>query len=360
MAGACAGQRVSEYLLDECVGSGAFGEVWRAHHHIWTDQIVAVKIPTNERYVRQLQTEGVAIHSVVHPNVVRPIGLDPFARPPYLIMEFVDGESLRSLIDQHADGLPIRAAVEILRGIIQALSAAHACGVIHGDVKPANILVEMHDGIDELSAEMVKVTDFGLLRTDKSFVDEMIQSVSLLTDEAARLAGTLAYMSPEQREGRPIDARSDLFSCGIVLFEMLSGQRPQGGDLPSQLRSEVPVWLDQVFSRCYTHYDRRYASAEEVLEAIDTNTQPAMPPPIPPSAPGPPPPPAPATARWPLGKLLCPACGQPARDDDNFCINCGQQLRQSLRRCQRCGGWPGRDDKYCIFCGAALAGGSQG
>src|ERR1700760_407557 len=91
-------QRISEYVLDSRLGAGTFGEVWRAHHHVWVDQLVAIKIPTDAQYVRSLQHEGTAIHGLVHPNIVRAIGFDPYGDPPYLVMEYVPGTNLRWLI----------------------------------------------------------------------------------------------------------------------------------------------------------------------------------------------------------------------------------------------------------------------
>src|SRR3982751_4938952 len=93
-------QRISEYVLDAKLGGGTFGEVWKARHHVWVDQHVAVKIPTDPMYVRNLQTEGTAVHGLVHPNIVRAMGFDPYADPPYLIMEYVPGASLRTLINK--------------------------------------------------------------------------------------------------------------------------------------------------------------------------------------------------------------------------------------------------------------------
>src|SRR5436305_10789644 len=91
-------KRVGEYVLDARIGGGAFGEVWKAHHHVWVDQLVAVKVPTDGQYLRALQREGVAIHGLVHPNIVRAIGFDPYASTPYLITEYVPGTSLRPVI----------------------------------------------------------------------------------------------------------------------------------------------------------------------------------------------------------------------------------------------------------------------
>src|SRR2546423_218762 len=111
-----ANQKVGEYILDERIGSGAFGEVWRAHHHVWLDQLVATKIPTDPQYIRDLQHEGVAIHGLVHPNIVRAIGFDPYGDPPYLMMEYVPGTSLRPLIASRQLG--VGDAVAILRQVL--------------------------------------------------------------------------------------------------------------------------------------------------------------------------------------------------------------------------------------------------
>src|SRR3954471_14845120 len=93
-------QRVGEYVLQDRIAAGTFGEVWRAHHHVWSDQLVAVKIPTDYQYLRNLQRKGIAIHGLHHPNIVRAIGFAPYAAPPYLPMEYVPGMSLRELISR--------------------------------------------------------------------------------------------------------------------------------------------------------------------------------------------------------------------------------------------------------------------
>ena len=116
------GVRVSEYVLEECVGAGTFGEVWRARHHIWEKDRVAVKLPTEPEYVRYLQREGVVVHGLKHPNIIRVIGLDPYAEIPYLVMELVEGPSLRAVLDEHRQGLPINTAVVVLRGMLRAMA----------------------------------------------------------------------------------------------------------------------------------------------------------------------------------------------------------------------------------------------
>src|SRR3954463_12407868 len=121
-------QRISEYILDARVGGGTFGEVWRAHHHVWVDQLVAIKIPTDSQYVRALQREGVAIHGLVHPNIVRAIGFDPYADPAYLTMEYIPGTSLRPVIAN--GGVNANEAVAILKQVLAGLKYAHGNGLI--------------------------------------------------------------------------------------------------------------------------------------------------------------------------------------------------------------------------------------
>src|SRR4051794_31748191 len=153
-------QRVGEYVLEEKVGGGTFGEVWRAHHHVWTDQLVAVKIPTNSQYLRDLQREGCAIHGLVHANIVRAIGFDPYAETPYLTMEYVPGSSLRPIIQKRQLSIP--DAVAVMRQVLAGLGHAHAHNLIHRDIKPENILVHQRAFTDGFASDgVVKVTDFG-------------------------------------------------------------------------------------------------------------------------------------------------------------------------------------------------------
>ena len=139
------GLRVGEYVLEQRVGAGSFGEVWRARHHIWKDDLVAVKLPTEPEYVRYLQREGVVVHGLRHPNIVRVLGLDPYADVPYLVMELVDGPSLRQALSEHPKGLKLETAVTVIRGVLWAMAIAHGNGVLHRDLKPGNILLHLAD-----------------------------------------------------------------------------------------------------------------------------------------------------------------------------------------------------------------------
>ncbi|MEW6253416.1 MAG: serine/threonine-protein kinase [Planctomycetota bacterium] len=343
-----AGARVGEYLLEKCLGAGTFGEVWQARHHIWDNERVAAKLPTEAEYVRYLQREGVVVHGIRHPNIVRVIGLDPFCETPYLLMELVKGPSLRDLLREHPKGLPIPTVLLILRGLLKALAAAHEANVVHRDLKPGNVLLNL-DGrpLGELATDDVKVGDFGLGFSNADTLRSMVeQSASIERDrQSSEIAGTLVYMAPELREGTQNPGpRSDLYSLGVVLFEMLTGERPAGAELPSTLRAETPAVLDEIFRRLYARFDNRFADAAAVLQELDLRTAPL-------GRDG-----RDGRVVAPAGQLVvCPECREPVEPDDQFCTQCGVQLAREVRRCPACSGYPGPQDRFCIFCGAALA-----
>lgn len=371
-------QRVGEYVLQDRISSGTFGEVWKAHHHVWTDQLVAVKIPTDPQFLRNLQREGAAIHGLVHPNIVRAIGFDPYAEIPYLTMELVPGSSLRPLIQKR--NLSIPDAVAIMRHVLHGLEYAHKQNMVHRDIKPENILVHERGFKEGFSAEgVIKVTDFGLGKAMTSTtMGSIAMSQSMDSPASREIAGTLDYMAPEQRSGAEVDPRVDLYACGVVLYELLTGERPAGTDLPSEINKNVPKSLDEAFRRSYTRLDKRFASASDFLSALTPAMPPVLPkagpPPVPqnskidlmrysplnpqriPNMPPPPsvpsagPPALPATAR-----TQCPKCMQAVEPNDQYCMGCGLQLVENVRRCPQCGAYPDASDQYCIFCGQTLA-----
>lgn len=332
-----ANQRISEYVLDQPIGAGTFGQVWRAHHHVWVDQLVAIKIPTDPQYVHNLQREGVAIHGLVHPNIARALGFDPYGDPAYLVTEYVPGTSLRPLIRDRK--LSPDDAVKVMRQVLAGLEHAHKAGIVHRDVKPENILVHERAFTEGFGAEgVVKVTDFGLGRAaNRTAVGSIAYSASLNDNAAKEIAGTLDYMPPEQRAGGDLDARADLYACGVILYEMLTGERPAGTEVPSDLNPGLPKYLDEVFRRAYARLDRRYPSASEFLTAL--------------SPPGPPPLPL----SPPRGSHhTCAHCRRPVDPSDQFCMHCGMQLVAEVRRCHKCGAYPDVVDRYCMFCGTDL------
>src|SRR3954447_16428652 len=189
-----ANQRISEYVLEEKVGAGSFGEVWRARHHVWADQMVPIKIPTDGQYIRNLQREGAAIHGLDHGNIVHARGFDPYGDPPYLVMEFVPGTSLRPVIQEKR--LSTDDAVAILKQVLAGISHAHKAGIIHRDIKPENILIHERAKTAGYAAPgLVKVTDFGLGKAATISMGQSIAfSASMNAEDAKRISGTLDYM----------------------------------------------------------------------------------------------------------------------------------------------------------------------
>lgn len=366
-----AGLRVSEYVLEALLGAGAFGEVWKARHHIWDGERVAVKLPTEPEYVRYLRREGMVVHGLRHPNIVRVLGLDPYAETPYLIMEWVDGPSLRDVLNEHKQGLDPGQVKTILRGILHALVVAHGANVLHRDLKPGNVLLHLAGGeLDQLTEAGVKVSDFGLGLNQADTLRSIAQSASLERENT--LVGTLAYMAPELRDGHAEPGpATDLYSVGVMLFELLTGERPAGAELPSGIRHDIPSIFDEIFRRLYARRDRRCQSADEVLAQLAALDATMPPPPVamvePPPAPAAPPlppsgsprPPAPAVSTPATAALQgdpprCGHCGQGVERGDQFCTKCGRQLVDEVRRCAACGSFPGPVDQFCIFCGAQL------
>lgn len=332
-----ANQRISEYILEEKIGGGAFGEVWRGRHHVWSDQVVAIKFPMDPQYVRSLQREGGAIRGLVHPNVVRAIGFDPFAEQPYLVMEYVPGASLRSVIQERVLTPP--EAVAVMKQVLDGLGYAHNQGVVHRDIKPENILIHERAFAGGFEQEgVIKVTDFGLGRTVGGAREgSILFSQSLEAPVGQSIAGTLDYMPPEQRAGEPVDGRADLYACGVVLYEMLTGERPAGTDVPSDLNPAVPPRLDEVFRRSYARLDKRFVSAAEFKAALMLSSPPPLP-------------------QVPVrsGHRVCPHCRKAVEPGDQFCMHCGVQLVAQVRKCPRCDAWPGPEDRSCPFCNAPL------
>jgi serine/threonine-protein kinase len=207
---------IGRYQLSVLIGSGAMGDIYEAHDPV-IDRRVAIKVLRPELIARgedgagwleRFRQEARAAGRLLHPNIVTVLDYGEEAGAPFLAMEFVEGEALDAVLKRNGR-LGERDALAIMDQVLGALEFAHAHGVVHRDVKPANILL--------VKTGLVKIADFGIARIESS--DLTI---------AGDILGTPSYMSPEQLAGKPVDGRSDLFSAGAVLFELLSGSRPFG------------------------------------------------------------------------------------------------------------------------------------
>ena len=256
---ASAGDRVGEYVLDEVVGRGASGAVWRARHAVLPDVVAAVKIPRDDAFVARLRRESLIQHGLDHPGIVKVLGVDLDGEVPYLAEEFVEGKTLRQILSE--DGrLSTSRALAIFYGLVDILRYAHTHGVVHRDLKPGNILIDDQDGIH--------VCDFGLGVQTLADLDDDPDARALGPITRGQLVGTWEYMAPEQRELVDDDAardpRVDVYSLGVVLYEMLMGERPAG----RVSLEPLSVGLDEVFSRCYTARQLRFRDAGELAAEL--------------------------------------------------------------------------------------------
>jgi serine/threonine protein kinase len=255
------GQRISEYVLERRLGRGGFGEVWKARHHIWRDKVVAVKVPLDRDYVHSLRSEGILQHEIESEHIVKTLGLDPDGNPPYFVMEYVDGQSLRDFLKARGKMRP-EEAIDVSLQVLEVLRLAHEKGIVHRDLKPENILIHK-DG-------RVLLTDFGLGKVVENTTSQLVLSGSMKTRDGRDIVGTINYMSPEQRDpDSPVDGRSDIYSFGILLFEMLTGERPQGGEVPGDLVRGLDKRFDRIFKRCYARLEKRYGSPDEIIEDME-------------------------------------------------------------------------------------------
>jgi eukaryotic-like serine/threonine-protein kinase len=260
-------RKVGRYEILEVIGVGANSRVARAFDPLIA-RIVAIKLfPTElargearNRFVQEARVVG----QISHPAVIalHDMGVDEPSQTPYLVMEFIQGQSLEKLLEKGS--VPCAKACAWAAEVATALAVAHRKGVIHGDVKPANILITADDRI--------KLTDFGMAR------------VASRDSKDTPLLGSPAYWCPEQIVGKPQDARSDIFSLGVVMYEMVTGHRPFDADSlqgicsrilsstplpPSHANPSVPVAFNEVISSCLAKEpSQRCASADALAERL--------------------------------------------------------------------------------------------
>ncbi len=224
-----AGQTISHFQILEKVGEGGMGVVYKARDtHLERDVAIKVlppdKVADAERR-RRFAQEARAASALSHPNIVTIYDIDNADGVYFIAMEYVAGKTLDRLIGRK--GLPLDAALGYAVQIADALARAHGAGIVHRDLKPANVMVT-DDGL-------VKILDFGLAKLREPAAPGDAATLTAGPTEAritgeGRIVGTVAYMSPEQAQGKPVDARSDIFSFGSMLFEMLTGRRPFAGE----------------------------------------------------------------------------------------------------------------------------------
>ncbi len=278
-----AGTRLGSYEILAPLGVGGMGEVYRARdsklHREVALKVIPSRVDSDLATLDRFQREARTAAALNHPHIVTIYAVEEFDGRVFLAMEFVDGHTLADLIP--SDGLPIDTLLKHAIPLADALSAAHAHGITHRDLKPSNVMVTK-DG-------RVKVLDFGLakLREPAVQLDGTSGPTQALTGEG-HIVGTVAYMSPEQAAAGAVDERSDLFSLGVMIYEMATGMRPFGGDgsvstlaailkdTPkpiTDVRPQLPRDLSRIVRRALAKDpEQRYQSPRLFRVALDGGT----------------------------------------------------------------------------------------
>ncbi len=247
------GDRIAEYVLLDKIGVGPMGEVWKARLAEKPFTVVALKIAADPERFRDARSMGTQPLGLDHPAVVRTLGLNIAHDPPYVVMEYVEGRSLRQVLEKGRRLTP-GDALETAIQVLEVLGCAHEQGVIHGNLKPENLLIETPPGAAAGSFR-VRVTDFG---------PGMVARTGALP-----ATGDLSYLSPENRQGEMFGVRSDLYAVGAMLFEMLTGRTPAGEESPSEAAEGVPALLDGVVRKAlHARPEGRYATARQMREDV--------------------------------------------------------------------------------------------
>ena len=258
------------YKIVKELGKGSMGVVYQAHDP-QIDRLVVLKVLrqdrlTSEDFIHRFLKEAKAIGRLSHPNIVTVYDIGRDHETIYIAMEFLEGDSLSKVIKEKR--LEMREIVNLGVQVAETLDYAHHRGIIHRDVKPSNILVK--------PSGQIILTDFGIAHIEDP-------SASFKTQDG-EILGTPAYMSPEQVKGQPVDGRSDLFSLGIILYELTTGMRPFGGENltaifnsitqnnptdPAKINPGIPKSLSQIIMKCLEKMpDKRFETGKALAEAL--------------------------------------------------------------------------------------------
>src|SRR5688572_490156 len=283
------GSRLGPYEIVALLGAGGMGEVYRARDpRLGREVAVKVlpeKLAADPDALARFEREAKAVAALSHPNIlgIYDIGLDGGAT--YAAMELLRGETLRERLEEGA--VPQRKALEYGLQIAHGLAAAHEKGIVHRDLKPENVFVT--------SEGRVKILDFGLAKVGTSAGEGTRSPTVGVSTEPGTVMGTVGYMSPEQVRGRPADHRSDIFSLGVILYEMLSGERAFRGESAAETMAAIaqkdppqlsepggrfPPSIERILRHCLEkRREERFDTARDLAFALDTALAPATTPP---------------------------------------------------------------------------------
>ena len=268
------GKRIGKYRILEELGRGGFAVVYKALD-VSSNNIVALKVLAphltwDEAFVDRFNREAITVARLDHPNIVAVHDVGEADGKYYIAMDYAEGRTLKQLIDKEG-ALPLQRAIHIVEQLASALDYAHNEGIVHRDIKPSNIIIGPHDH--------VTLTDFGIVKATEG---------TRLTSTGATL-GTPEYMSPEQGQGLDVNRRSDVYSLGVVLYEMLTGKVPFSGTTPlallhkhvyeaptalHALNPELPLWVNGIVTKALAKDpNHRFSTAGEMATAVGVGEQ---------------------------------------------------------------------------------------
>jgi eukaryotic-like serine/threonine-protein kinase len=271
------GKKLGHYQIISRLGTGGMGEVYLAKDTRLNRPVALKTLPislaADANYLHRFQIEAEAAATLNHPNVATVYSVEEIENQPVITMEYVKGQTLDRLIP--AGGLDVKTFLEWFIPVTDALAHAHEKGVVHRDIKPGNIMITA-DGAP-------KVLDFGLAQIERETVSDHVSTLKMT--QPGQIIGTPSYMSPEQAEGKEIDARTDIFSLGVVMYEAVAGQRPFVGDSYasivsnllktdpppiSEIKPETPYLLARLINRCLNKQRRhRFQSMREIRVLLE-------------------------------------------------------------------------------------------
>jgi hypothetical protein len=277
------GSRLGSYEILARLGAGGMGEVYRVRdarlHRELAIKVLPASVAKDADFLARFQSEARAASALNHPNIITIHDIGSVEGVAYIVMELVDGRTVRELLDSGPP--PLRKTVQIAAQVAEGLAAAHARGIVHRDLKPENLMVS-GDGV-------VKILDFGLAKTTPLYAraGEETGSYEAVATQPGSVLGTVGYMSPEQASGRSLDFRSDQFSLGTILFEMLTGKRAwkrssAAETLTAIIREDpqppietaapgTPTALRWIVNRCLAKEpEERYASTRDLARDLTT------------------------------------------------------------------------------------------
>jgi len=275
------GRTIGHYKITQHLGSGGMGEVYVALDTKSERRAVLKLLParftSDPERIKRFQHEARALVALNHPNILTTYEIGEEDSTYYIVSELVEGETLRQRLDRHR--LELKDAIDATIQVASALASAHEASIIHRDIKPENIMLR-RDGY-------VKVLDFGIAKLAEQELPSEIEpeeALGLVATHVGSILGTVRYMSPEQARGEPVDHRTDIWSLGVVLYEMVTGYAPFAGDTPKDVISaaltseaapiarhgtKVPFELREIISRALQKdREKRYGSMYEMLEAL--------------------------------------------------------------------------------------------